>query len=143
MAHCQPDVLDVHSTVLDVCTCSSKNRFVQGIVIASCQAAARCWQRGCSCCICHALHLLLWHSHFHLLPQLTHVTNVVIGSSAERVCICCRQYTQPASIKQHCQYKCFTVVRRQLRVFCALHCKVQRDRSRRLPHQACRISTAN
>ena len=29
-------------------------------------------------------------SHFHLLPQFTQLTNVVMGSSADRVCICCK-----------------------------------------------------
>jgi hypothetical protein len=44
--------------------------------------------------VCTHGGLLKPHSHFHLLLHTTQVTNVVMGSSAERVCSCCDTQTQ-------------------------------------------------
>lgn len=57
-------------------------------------------------------------SHFHLLLQLTHVTNVVMGSSAERVCSCCvcttaRAYACQQRKASSLQHSCAQQARRK------------------------------
>lgn len=38
-------------------------------------------------CLASSIVAFIYHENFHLLPQFSHVQNVVKGSSAERVCI--------------------------------------------------------